>query len=434
MADKVIVSLQAKAGKNPGEAIASHGRSIVFLPRGVEADKWVRVELHELDKQDGHGRMMYRGVPAPVEYTERWRDNGDGMASRVTIATDWLGKTSEEGVVETRVLETREYPERATSRTDRVVVWGADLASSAVLKEEVSKIPTLGEYVTSDGTVSLKVVSAREERSAPENLPILRVKVSVGGWVGDFDAKKLEVAYEDSWTLTADCYHTDTDYVRENSVWGKLPTWLQAEVQSQYPVCVCGRKRRNPLAISDGYGKCELCRNEETCVRCSKKSRVSNLAGRLVCDKCQPYESAEQLIETTLPRESRKAIAVEAKKLCAGQALPQEAGEAILKATLDHVTDQWRKDNLVQKWSGYGWYYFCDQGIFATKLAPAALQILQFLPQATGNGLVEMVAWLTGGLKSRDTDRDFYLRTQVKGDSGVNPAITEDGLKQLKVA
>ncbi len=428
-----IVTLQAEEGNQKGQPIATFiaGRSryLVFLPSSAPVGQSVRVKLVDTGRQDKRGVDLYRGVPAPPEYSESWKDNGDGTASRVTIATDWLGQTSEEGVVETRTLETREYQDRASTRTDRVVVWGNDLASSVILKEQVTKIPTLAEHITYEAKIGLKETSAREERSGQENLSILRVRV----WGGDLEPRKLEAAYQDTWTLTADCYHTDTDFVRENSVWGKLPAWVQAEVQSQYPVCVCGRKRRDGQ-IPDGYGKCELCRNEETCVRCQKKSRVANLAGRLVCDKCQPYESAEYIIETSFSRESRKAIAEEAKKLCAGQALPREAGEAILKATLDHLTSDWRKDDFLRKWSGYGWYYFCEDGVYATKLAPAAFQILQFLPQASGNGLVEMAAWLVEG--PRGERGDFYQSTQVNGEAKGLPPLLGDLVKTslVKVA
>jgi hypothetical protein len=294
------------------------------------------------------------------------------------------------------------------------------------LKEQVKTIPTLVEYITSAGTVFLKEAGTREERSAPERLSILRVKV----WAGDFGSHRFEVAYQDVWTLSVDCYYTDSDFVRENTVWGKLPAWLQAEVQAQYPPCSCCRQRRD-IHVSDSYGKCELCRAEEHCIRCEKKSTVKNLGGRLVCDKCQPYETAEQLIETSFPMERREAIAAEAITLLVGQALPQEVGEAILKTTLDHVATSWLLDRCTRKSTGYCWYYFCEDGIYGTKLAPAALQILQFLPQASGNGLVEMVAWLVEPPKASPT---FYSATQVDGRV-VTPTIAEHQLKQeIKVA
>ena len=74
-----------------------------------------------------------------------------------------------------------------------------------------------------------------------------------------------------------------------------MPKWWQQEWEARYPVCACGRQRRD-AQVADMYGKCELCRKEETCVRCSKKTTVKNLSGRLVCIDCEPYESAEQLI------------------------------------------------------------------------------------------------------------------------------------------
>src|SRR3989338_4627023 len=160
MAEEQIHILETTSGKNPGEAIASYGRSIVFLPQGVKPGETVRARLEEI-KADSRGRMMYRAVPAPVEYSERWKDNGDGAASRVTIATDWLGKTSEEGGGGTRPPETREAPHQATIRTDRVVVWGADLASSVVVEKQVEVIPTLAEKVTPQGTITNQKVGER---------------------------------------------------------------------------------------------------------------------------------------------------------------------------------------------------------------------------------------------------------------------------------
>lgn len=439
--DGKIVTLLACEGNKPGQPIATYvvgrrERYLVFLPNSAPVGQQVRVKLVDTGKQDKRGSALYRGIPAPPEYTERWKDNGDGTASKVTIATDWLGKTSEEGVVETRALETRESAAFANSRTDLLVVWGNNLASSVVLKELVKTIPTFSEYVDAGGCVSHKQTSAREERSAPESLPITRTEVR-DAQVGDFSVHCLEVVYQGTWTVTVLCHYTDStdSFIPENTVWGKLPPWLQVETQAQYPICVCGRKRRDVRRVSDGYSKCEDCRKDEVCVRCNKKATVKNISGRLVCDKCQPYESAEQTIETSLPGERRKAIAGEAKKLCAGQALPQEAGEAILKATLDHLVSRYGKDNILHKWSGYGWYYFCEDGVFATKLAPAALQILQFLPQATGNGLVEMVAWMADGLKPGERHSDFYLWTQVSGqNSAALPSITADKLKEMKPA
>ena len=54
MADELVVTLLAEEGKKfveTGEAIASHGRSLVFLPKGAEPGKQVRVRLQEIKEQ-----------------------------------------------------------------------------------------------------------------------------------------------------------------------------------------------------------------------------------------------------------------------------------------------------------------------------------------------------------------------------------------------
>jgi hypothetical protein len=432
MSDEKVITLLAERGKKfdeTGEAIASHGRCLVFLPMGAEPGKNVRVRLEEI-KADSRGRMMYRGHPAPVEYTERWKDNGDGTATRVKIATDWLLQESEVGAVETRKLEARERP--TTFRDDRSVIWGADATDTQVEVVRVQTIALETEKV-SGGQIVWIPTGTREEKKAAEirQVTLLEVQTDSGNawW-----ARRFEVSYDPT-CMVSFRYIEEGDSVARSlrAIYGDLPTWLQGELAARCPVCSCGRQRRDTQVL-DGYSKCEECRKEEVCVRCGKKSTVKNLGGRLVCDKCQPYEAAGQLIETSFPMERREAIAAEAKKLLAGQAFPQEVGEAILKATMDHIASSWTREDFSRRWSGYGWYYFCEDGVYGTKLAPAALQILQFLPQASGNGLVEMVAWLMDGPKAQHS-LDFYLRTQVNGETGVSlPAFAEDRLKQIKLA
>ncbi len=155
--------------------------------------------------------------------------------------------------------------------------------------------------------------------------------------------------------------------------------------------------------------------------------------GRLVCPNCEVYEYTEQLVNTNLTREMLEAIATEAKKLLAGQAMPQADGEAVLRNTLDHL-EEFARDHFTRKWAKYNWYYFCNDGIYGCKLAPAALQILQFLPQASGNGLVEMIAWITNQAKPADPDQDYYLRTQVQGEKADIPHLTADMLTKIKLA
>lgn len=413
MTEKQIVTLLVEEGKKPGQPIATYlsgrRRYLVFMPENTPVGKQVRVELVDTGKKDSRGEPLYRGVPSPVEYTERWKDNGDETASRVKIAKDWKLEESEVEVLETRKLETKDG--NPTSRWDWEVRWGNDLTSTQLIRQTVQEVPTLQEIVCSDGTLSWKQTCSRQEAEPEKQLEILGA-LKASGWFTD---RYCELTWNPTWSVSIVFEYRDSigkeDAYIEQTKWGELPSWLQAEVQSRYPICSCGRQRRD-TQVEDGYAKCELCRTKETCVRCGKKTTVKNLSGRLVCADCEPYESAEQLIETLLPRERREAIAGEAKKRRSGQALRQAEGEAVLKATIDHIPDSWTRERLVQKWFGYGWYYFCVDGVYGTKLAPAALAILEHLPQATGNGLVEMIAWLTLGPKP-GSKPDYYIRTQV---------------------
>jgi len=431
--EKNIVTLLAERGRKydeAGECIGTHNRSIIFLPKEVQPDQKVRVELREI-REDSRGRIMYRAVPAPVEYTERWKDNGDGTANLVTNATDWLLKESEVGVAETRKLATREG--QPSTQSNLKVVWGQNLATSIIEDAQVCLIP-LEEEKVEGGQLVWKKTGERSESLSVATYSISRLEIdNCCNWY----CNRLQTNYDPAVGVKVVAYFCRPDNSWEQSqnltaTWAEMPKWWQAEQGVYFPVCSCGRQRRD-AQVSDGYAKCELCRAEEICYRCGKKSTVKNLGGRLVCDSCQPYEDAEQLVALSFSVTERDRIAAEAKKLLTGQAFPQAEGETILRVTADHIFDSWRKNDLLQKWAGFGWYYFCEDGIYGSKLEPAALQVLQFLPQASGNGLVELVAWLTGGSKAGSSD--FYLRTQVNGESGVSlPQITENQLKQVKVA
>ena len=218
-------------------------------------------------------------------------------------------------------------------------------------------------------------------------------------------------------------------YLTQSLVWGGIPSWLQAELSARYPVCSCGR-RRCDIQVSDGYGKCELCRNEETCERCGKQAKITVVGGKLVCENCQPYEEQEQLIASQLTMEYRQKIAEEAKRLLRGQPLDAETGFIVVKAGLGHISSDYARRRVFRRYEGYRWYYFTDEGVFGTKFEPAALKVLQYLPQATSNSLVELVAWVAGGPKPSGSD--FYLRTQVEGQE-VLPQLTENLLKQVVV-
>jgi hypothetical protein len=154
-----------------------------------------------------------------------------------------------------------------------------------------------------------------------------------------------------------------------------------------------------------------------------------------VCGLCEPYEAQDQLINRLVTTDKRQRLVQQAQLLLTGNAVPREAGEVILRSTLDHVTSDWKRNDFAQKYAGYAWYYFCDEGVYGSKFPAAALQILQSLLLASGNGLVEMVTWLTGYTKVEDCERygDFYHRCQVKGES-LTPSLTESGLQNLVLA
>lgn len=426
---ETIETLLAEQGlkyDETGEAIATLNRSIVFMTKGAEPGKKYRVRLLEI-RPDSRGRMMYRAEPAPVEAAERWLDNGDGTVSRVEIAIDWKLVESQVKVIETRPKAAREGTPR--TRTDRKPVFGSSLADS-VMEEIVVTVVPFEQEVVKDGEIVWEKTGEREEPAASVLYPITQVEASGGTWF----LKKLQMLYEGSWDVQLRVSYLSGE--NENSLvsitaWGEIPAWLQNELSARWPVCSCGLQRRD-MQVSDGYGKCELCRAEETCIRCGKQTKVTNLSGRLVCDACRPYEEQEQLIDAILTPEYRRRIAKEATLLLATQSpLPEEAALIVLKANLDNVSSDRRRDEILTEWKGYRWYLFTPEGVFGTKFDPAALQLLQYLPQAMGNSLVEFVAWVTGVAKPSRPDIDFYLQTQVEGQSGVTPRLTEDLLKQI---
>lgn len=426
---EIVERLEAHEGRNPGEAIATYGRSIVFLPKGVKPGSSVRVKLEEI-REDSRGRMMYRGVPASVDYTERWKNNDDGTISRVTISTNWLLEEREEGTIETRQASEREVV--YTTRTDSRIVWGQDQASSSVEQTKVTVYHTQREQAAYNGTLDWVKTAEREQKDAPVLVAITKV---VCGY-GDLSVRKLELAYQAAWTLSADAYYMSGSYetyVRENTTWGALPVWLQSQLQANYVICVCGRSRCETQ--SDGYGKCEKCRAEEVCVRCGKQTKVANLNGRLVCNDCKPYEEQEQLVARCVTIEKREELAKIAETLLTAEALPEDAAMVILGVTLGHVESEWYRTHWLEEWKGYAFYYFTDQGVYGTKFSAAALAILKFLPYAVGNQLVELIAWVAGRMKEQDWEYygDFYHSTQVKGESR-KPSLTESALADLNIA
>jgi hypothetical protein len=427
--ETIETTLFAIEGKKPGEAIGNYGRSIVFLPREVKPGQTVRVCLVEI-RVDTRGRMMYRGVPAPDIDGEKWKDHGDGRASCIKIKTDWQGNAREVGEIETRLLAKREGA--PIGHFHFSVAWGISQASSFV-EEWPSHLIPLEEEVVSGSDLVWQKVGERSEQLPTVRHPLARIVVQ-GGAI--WDGKWSEPVFKPSWTLHLALYWANVSgNERSFSVdytWGSLPTWYQAEILSKFPLCSCGRNRRNLTTSSpDGFAKCETCRGETPCGGCGAKGRVEQLSsGRIVCSACKPLVAQEELVERLLSREYREEFALQALELLDGECVPREAGEIILRSSVAHMKESWDRDRLLEKWSGYLRYYFTSAGVYGSRFSPQALQILCHFASASGRGLVELVAWLVGDGRSSD---DYYVRTQEKGES-LKPALTEYSLQCLSVA
>ena len=407
--ESIIVTLTAEAGQKWDEtkktgAIGNYspgtGRRsslhMVFMPDGVAPGQKVRLRLHEI-KEDRAGRMMYRGTPATVQYTERWKDNGDGTASKVTISSSWKLEESEEGVVETRPLATRE--QSPTIRQDLKVIWNkdSDQASSFIEKVEIKSYRQETEKVREGEIVWAGTGQIREEQVPPERLPVLEVRIAGGA----FDL--TQVVYVDNWEVEAACQYGGREPFRFLTRYGKLPAWVRQLTEARYPVC----------------GSCG-------------KARYDQEKGGSWCATCRPYREAEKLIADLITPSRKEELAGEAARLIgATTVLEGDSGVVLLKATLDHIGDSWRRDDFVRRWTGYGWYYFTDAGVYGSKFSPAALQILQLLPHASGDGLVEMVAWLLGS-HQKQSSPDYYGATQVGGIKTALPQLA--GVIQQLVA
>ncbi|MBU4580296.1 hypothetical protein KKB43_04745 [Patescibacteria group bacterium] len=424
---EIITILEAKEGKNSGEAIATYGRhNIVFLPKGAIVGQNVRVKLIALEKKDARGHTMYRGVPASDIEAEMYKDNGNGTVSRIKTRTNWLGIVSEVGMIETRPLAKREG--QPSTKSDSKVVWGKDLPSSVIEERQSTLIP-LEEEKVEDGQVVWWKTGEREE-----NIKILSHLV-----------KKIEVLnIEATWPWTNLDISTNgvrgnirTDEERTSISLGtsfqEMPDWWQKEIEARFQVCVCGRYRYD-VQCADGYKKCQTCREHEHCQSCGKESKITVINNQMVCDFCKANLDHEQLINQLLTAEQKTAIVAEVKKLLGSELiLEKEGGEAVLRSSMDHLTSEARRSNLADKWSGYHRYFFLEDGIYGSKFSPAALKILEFLPQASGNGLVEIITWLSGGAKPGK--HDYYTLRQIEGDSKVEFTFStlEDLLKEIVV-
>ena len=155
--------------------------------------------------------------------------------------------------------------------------------------------------------------------------------------------------------------------------------------------------------------------------------------GRLICNDCKKYEEQELLIGAMLTAERLAAIAQEAQSLVMVDPIEGKLAEMVLTSGLDFIESDWERERQLDRERGYRWYYFTPHGVFATKLEKSALKILQFVASATGNPLVDIVSWFAEGVRPSGYDirYDYYLRTQVEGETGVDPKVTEAYLEKM---
>ena len=433
--ETLLVEKGQKYNPETGEgAIASLGGyrgELVFLPAlpasvrpDINPGAKVRVILEEISKTDSRGRKMWRAKPAPDETEEVWEQDGD-LLRRVAIRRNWCFAEVRRETVEERPAMTRDGISRETR--ELALFLEATLDDSFVLESKIRVIPEERETVQ-DGKLVWTKVGERREPIADEQHPILEVR-ALDRWDTWFQVR-LEPSYSPEQPVALSVEYRKSDGIvatcEERVEWGKLPAWLQDQLTGSYPLCSCGRKRRE--AQEDGYAKCELCRAEETCERCGRQAKVNVIFGHLVCDACQPKAELELMINELLGPARLRAIAEEARALRSGQSFNSEEGIAVLGLALDHIASSYTRSDLLRKWTGYDWYHFTEDGVFGTKFAASSLELLELLPQAKGDGLIELVAWVVGGVKPDSSD--YYLRTQVNGEA-VSPNFTKDQLKQV---
>ncbi len=435
MSDELIVTLEVCEGNKPGEPVGFYGSkkssSIVFLPKSAPLGTKVRIRLetiqngHGNERLDRAGKVMYRGEPAPDEVVEQWYEES-GVLAKFEVTLDWqhpfdASKAVDPTVARVRELERRPIAERqaaAIQRQTPALVFGSDWASSTIEVTTTETIPIEAEAAVNGQRTWKKV---REEPGSVTTTPNPITSWSVVG--GTWQSNRLTPVYDPTWTITiraqyqsSQGWETSHDHA---TTWSELPAWLQQELTAQYPLCGCGRHRIDQTQAA-GYTRCEQCRTEAVCDQCGKVTgKVTPVGTHVVCDGCQPYVVAEDLLMLHLTQAHRQQLAVEASALLGGDHYDREAGEVLLRATADHLTDDRRRKTLSEKWSGFDHYYFTSEGIFGSKFDPAALAILRHLPSAAGNGLVELVAWVyTINHKfssASDRERDFYAQTQVNG-------------------
>ncbi|MFA6131984.1 MAG: hypothetical protein WC702_02875 [Patescibacteria group bacterium] len=404
---RIVETLEAEAGRQweeKKEAIGTYRRSIVFLPKGVQPGERVRVILQEV-RADGRGRMMYRGTPAPDEKVREWRAV-PGALECVDFLVNWkLQKT------EIRILETRPIVRRDGDpivRATFAVEWTSSFENARVKVETKTEIPELEEQLDNYSREPRKVeIAHRDGGTATEIFALDAVEPGYSHWSGesDFVANRLcRVDYEGEPTLhlTLKVAYSGRTSETSASLWSDLPAWLKTHLAAPYPVCNCGR------------------------------ARVDTAAGQTVCALCEK----EQAFEVAFPMEQREALAAEATKLAAAEAIEGTTGEIILRSQLAAVSDSYRREQLVRASAGFAWYFFADDGVWGSKFPQPVMQVLAVLASAGRQGLHELAAWMAGPHQQSDYryDGSYWHRTQVKGETVGTPDISVEEIANFAVA
>lgn len=426
--DGTTVTLQVQEGKKPGEPIASYfvgtgKRStsyLVFMPKTAPIGQNVRVVLRDYGRIDKRGYSLFTAYPAAPELSTRWKDNGDATISQVQISTDWLMVETEVEVLEIRCKEKKEGPPR--TKDNFSVKWGTNLETTFLVNHQI-KVYSLFEEEVVEGEVTWKMYGEREEAILPPiTTPITSILTINPAW----SYQKLQATFPPDTLLILSINWEGARYGLEyRQTWEAFPQWWKDKHDADYPVCTCNRQRHEKQA--DGYAKCEQCRKEEHCIRCNKQGTVKNFSGRLICSACEPYESAENLINTLISLQIRKDLAQQARLLLAVEPIERQVAHTILQSInrQDSKTfSQWIKTR------DYSWYYFTEEGIFGSRFPRAALYVLSSLADASGNGFVEVMAWFHPGPNDYSTSTDFYTLTQVQGQQAKLPPM-KDTLEKL---
>ncbi len=195
----------------------------------------------------------FRGRPVPIKTNERWVETNHGTLVFGRVVADFLGD-----LLAVEVIEERQPAERdgeASEGTEEFIEWGANLAETRFVSEVHTTRAIEREIVADDGQLVWQVVRHRPlgkkgKKHAVKSIDSLRVELSV--------------TYQDSWLF--DCrvvYYTSPKTTAMEILpirWGKMPPWLKARIEKEYPVCSCGKVRIDPHEVTQKhYQKCAEC-------------------------------------------------------------------------------------------------------------------------------------------------------------------------------